>query len=455
MTRCSARRPLLVVLAVLASVGAGADGLDDDATWGELRRDGRSAVFGRIQGRFDGTEYRGRKIRVRNNQTGKEFQMPVEQGLGYFDAALPIGSYSVVSIEAVYFPPIKPMKPNRFPPVQQRYDVRHLPDAGLPTFPVIAERPVYLGTIRSGIGGRGLVYEGHAIEIVDEYSSALERFKARNGALFQGLDTLGIEPTRYFFLKPVAKPEPLEMESDPLEQARDYIEGRKFRQALSWLDTFVPMNDAERTERKLLIGETYLADKNYPDAIEQLGEVLLDDPENMRGLRLLARAHSFEGHREDALNLYQGLANVLPGDAEASLHVGYHHALSSEPQLAEQAFDSAFRENFDYLLHDLSPYALALKAEGALYLPPEVASGASRMPSTMRSRRGSQGGFALLLSHKGRIVAVHMTPNAGQWAPAMMMSVIRARFRPARLNGVAIPCLIIVGVDNMIESALE
>ncbi len=95
----------------------------------------------------------------------------------------------------------------------------------------------------------------------------------------------------------------------------------------------------------------------------------------------------------------------------------------------------------------------ALKVEGADYQPPKIIEGAVGMPKSMRSRRGTLGAFGMLLDHDGHIVAVHVSPDAGQWVPAMMMTIIRARFHPARLNGVAIPCLIIVGADTELEAA--
>ena len=411
-------------------------------------------MFGRLQGRFDGPEYRGRKIRVRNEETGKEYTIDIGRGLGYFEAALPVGTYSFLSIEAVYFPPVKSLRLNRFRPVSQRYALQAIPDVGVPTFPVVAERPFYLGTIRSGFRSDSLVYGGHALEIVDEFQEALTRLEGSHSILFDSLAQAGVEPSSYFFLIPVEEAAPLELANvdDPLNQARDYMEDAKYDQALSWLQTFMPTTDAERAEMRLLIGEIYLSDKKYRDAIEELGEVLLDHPENMRALRLLARAHAFSGNREDALGLYRALAESVPDDAEASLHLGYDYALAADELSADAAFESAFRVNFDYLLHDLTPYAMALKVEGADYKPPKIIGGAVRMPKTMRSRRGTEGAFGMLIDHDGHIVAVHMSPNAGQWVPAMMMTIIRARFQPARLNGVAIPCLIIVGGGTELEA---
>jgi tetratricopeptide (TPR) repeat protein len=447
---------LVIAVSLAPSIVRGADGIDSDATWSELKRGGRSVVFGRVQGRFDGTDYRGRKVRIRNEETGREHLVSTGQGLGYFETALPVGTYAVVSIEAVYFPPDKSLRLNRFRPVPQKYVLQPIAGVGVPTFPVVADKPTYLGTIRSGTGGDRLVYEGHTLEIVDEYEEAFASLEIRHPVFYNSLSAAGVEPTRYFFLKPIEEPSPLELANvdEPLEQARDYMKDGKYRQALSWLQTFMPTTDVQRAEMKLLVGEIYLSDKKYEEAIEQLGEVLIDDPQSMRALRLLARAHAFGGNREDAVGLYRALSEAIPDDAEASLHLGYEHALTSNEELAQQAFDSAFRVNFDYLLHDLTPYALALKENEEAYEPPRVIDGAVKMPSTMRSRRSaSMGGFGMLVDHTGRIVAVHLASDTAEWAPAVMMTIIRAKFHPARLNGVPIPCLIILGADSELESA--
>ncbi len=446
---------LLTVSLLSPELVRAADELDGDDTWSELVKDGSSFIFGRLEGRFDGTDYRSRKIRIRHEETNREYLVSTGQGLGYFEVALPPGIYAFVAIEAVYFPPDKSLRLTRYRPVPQRYVLQAIPGVGIPTFQVEQNRPVYLGTIRSGIGGDRLVYEGHTLEITDDYQEALASLEVRHPALFASLAQAGVEPMKYFFLKPIEQPSLLELAAvqDPLEQAREYMNDGKYRQALSWLQTFMPTTDEQRAEMKLLVGEIYLSDKKYEDAIEQFGEVLLDDPESMRALRLLARAHAFGGYREDAVGLYRALAESVPEDAEASLHLGYEHALASNEELAEEAFDSAFRVNFDYLLHDLTPYALALREEDALYEPPKIVDGAMKLPSTMRSRRSSAGGLGMLVDHTGRIVAVHLAADTSAWAPSMMMSIIRARFTPARLNGVAIPCLIIMGENAGLEAS--
>jgi tetratricopeptide (TPR) repeat protein len=444
---------ILVVLSGAIATGS-ADDLEPGTTWDAVRREASSVVFGRLEGRFDGTEYRGRKIRVRERTSGAELAISVEQGLGYFEAVLPVGTYEILSIEATYFPPIKPMNPRRYVPIPQRYALNAIETGRLPSFPAVTEMPVYLGTIRSTIGVQGIVYEGHELQIVDEYEDAWRRFRERHPALAASLLERRVDPARYFFLKPAPPASPLELDSgaDPLARARTYIAEGKYRQAIDWLGTAVAVSDAERVELRLLEGEALLADKKYIEAIEELGDALLADPENLRALRLLARAHALEGNAEDALNLYQALARYVPDDAEASLHIGYRYALRSESELATEAFDAAFESNFDYLLHDLTPYAMALKAEGSVFEPPQALDGFVRVPSNLQSRRSARGGFGLLLDHKGKVLAAHLTPDAETWALVNLMSIVRARFRPAKLNGVPIPCLLILGAQDVIEA---
>jgi hypothetical protein len=57
--------------------------------------------------------------------------------------------------------------------------------------------------------------------------------------------------------------------------------------------------------------------------------------------------------------------------------------------------------------------------------------------------------MGVLIDHKGRIAAAHMTPNSGNWAPAMMMSVIRALFSPAKLNGIPVPSITILRATDV------
>ncbi len=84
--------------------------------------------------------------------------------------------------------------------------------------------------------------------------------------LVGSLERQGIVPARHFMLKPTRVPGPLERVvglDDPIKQAREYIGDGKYRQALNWLDTFMPAADDERTAAKLLAGEALLGDEGY------------------------------------------------------------------------------------------------------------------------------------------------------------------------------------------------
>ena len=443
----------LLVTAALALLSGPlvADGLDPEMTWARIRGEGKSVVFGRLEGRFDGADYRGRRIRVRHEETGKEYELGVEPGLGYFEAVLPTGRYALLTIEATYFPQVRPLSPEKFPPVAQRYVIRPIPGQGQPSF-LVTDEPVYLGTIISVAGDAGLVYDGHQLRLVDEFDLALGRLRSRYARLDASLRESDVQPTRHFFLEPVAGLLSAATDVDPVEQARDFLRDGKFAQALRWLDTTLPGSDRKRAEVRLLVGEALLGERRYPEAIEQVGEALLADPENTRALRLLARAHALHGDCEDALNLYRALVEYLPVDAEANLHLGYHFALTAETALAKSAFDAAFEDNFDYLLHDVTPYALALSA-GASYEPASVQESFVRIPRAMRSRRGARGGFGLLIDHEGKVLAAHLTPDAESPATTTLMALVRAKFTPARLNGVRVPCLVIFGEGDLAEPA--
>ena len=302
-------------------------------TWNELRAQGQSFVYGRLEGRFDGPQYRGKKIRIRHLESEREHLIEVGRGLGYFYAFLPVGRYALVSLEAMYFPRMRPMKPTRYPPVRQRYTIRPLPRIGLPSFPVVTETPLYLGTIHSTVGHDGMIYEGHSLKIVDDYDTAFDHMKQQYPELMASLGRSDVSPERFFFVPPSNPPAPtaelVSSVEDPVRQVREYIASGKHQQAIDWLMTFMPTNDDERQQMQLLIGEANLSRKRYDDAIENIGEALRANPEDLRALRLLARAHIMNGNREDAVQLYESLLESEPDDAEASLHLGYHNALSA------------------------------------------------------------------------------------------------------------------------------
>ena len=161
--------------------------------------------------------------------------------------------------------------------------------------------------------------------------------------------------------------------------ARDYIADGKYRQAIDWLMTFMPVSDEERNQVRLMNGEALLGELKYQEAIEALGKVLLVEPDNRRALRLLARAHASNGDVEDAIDLYEALSEELPNDAEAALYLGYQYALRSDKERAAAAFDIAFKDKFDYLLYDNSSFVQALESTDAVYSPPRAVRGVLKL----------------------------------------------------------------------------
>jgi tetratricopeptide (TPR) repeat protein len=424
--------------------------------WSRLSTEGYSVAFGRLEGRFDGTDFRNRKIELVRTDNGKEFSISVGEGLGYFEVLLPPGSYSVSALEATYRPPGRITDPTKYRPVRQRFVVN--PRSGepsrLPTFIVPEDRPVYIGTLDVDNEPDGIVYRGNYIRLVDEYDESIERLGNVYPDFVSSLSSAKIQPVRHFMLRPRLKEAPLDLVEieDPIRRAREYISEHKYQQAINWLQTFMPASDEERNQAQLLIGEALLGDGKFPEAISLLGDSLQIDPENMRALRLLARAHLFNEDTGDALNLYQALAESLPGDAEAHLQLGYLYALSSEPSRSTVEFDSAFEYDHDYLLHDVAPFAVALKAvrlQSAEYIPPRVLRHRVRPPRSIQSRRGAQaGGLALLIDHNGRVVAAQVSPGSSGDMPSMLMAMVRATFKPAALNGVPVPSLLMLGTGG-------
>ncbi len=443
----------LILGGVFAS-NAQADNPGDSASWRDLVSHGESLVFGRFVGKFESPEFSSRRVRLRDNESGKEFLLAVDDGVGYIAETIPPGAYSVVGVEAVYIPRTRPFKPDKYRPIRQKFGVKpktgDVTDAHLVVPP---DRPVYIGTIEAAVAVDGVVYRGHQLRVYDEYDDALERLSTFYPRLAKSLEVDGIAPARHFILKPTRREDPLEGvvgAEEPIRQAREYIAERKFKQAVAWLETFMPTNDGERHEVRLLVGEALLGDRRYPEAIEELGEVLLANPKELRALRLLARAHAYNKNLPDAQNLYEALAEAVPEDAEAHLHLGYLYALKDQREKALEEFGEAFQTDFDYLLHDVGPFAIAMRAvfedEDGTYEPPRVLRFDVPPPKEMDSRRSGRSSFiAVLVDHRGKVVAAHVGGNSSGSTPLMMISMVRATYAPASLNGIPIPALLTMG----------
>jgi tetratricopeptide (TPR) repeat protein len=444
---------VFLLMAAFFAVPAIADDLDGDMNWSQVTAKGNSLVFGRLEGRFDGADFRDRSLEFRRLDDGKKYDIEVGEGLGYFEAVLPPGEYEIRALEATYSPIGRPINPQRYRPVRQRYGVTPKPSetTTIPTFLIPTDRPVYIGTVSMDNDPDGIVYRGHYISIIDEYDETFGRLAEQYPKLVKSLEKADIGPARHFMLRPRQAESPLDLieVEDPIERARQYIAEGKFQQAVNWLNTFMPASDRERHEALHLIGEAYLGDGKYPEAIQNLGDVLEANPENLRALRLLARAHLFHEDIEDALNLYGALAEELPGDAEANLHLGYLFAVRSEPIRSTEAFNSAFRYDHDYLLHDLGPFAGAMQAardQALEYIPARVVRQRVKPPRGLESRRGAQsGGVAIVIDHNGKVVAAQVSPRSTESAQAMMLAMIRATFKPASLNGVSVPSILLMG----------
>ena len=448
-----------LVLALLASSLSHADTLDNDDSWADIASDEKSLVFGRFVGKFTSRYFRSRKVRLREVTTGEVEVLEIGDASGHIAETIPPGNYDVVGFEAIYHAPTtRPLNLQRYRPIRQRFAVNpKVGDSMTTRILVPKERPVYIGTIQADSASDGMVYRGHQLRIIDDFQESYRRLSSSYPTLVGSLERQGIMPARHFMLKPTRVPDPLERVvglDDPIKQAREYIDDGKYRQALFWLDTFMPASDDERTAAKLLAGEALFGDEQYHDAIGELGEVLLIDPNNTRALRLLARAHAFDGNLEDAENLYQGLALMVPGDAEAHLHLGYLFALQHERERAREQFGAAFEKDSDYLLHDLAPFFIAVRealAEGGgEYLPPRVVRYGVPPPKNMDSRRSAaNNGFSVLIDHQGHVIAAQIGGQAKGTAPMMMLSLVKATYEPASLNGIPIPAILTVGMFDV------
>ncbi|MGH9318500.1 MAG: tetratricopeptide repeat protein [Vicinamibacteria bacterium] len=448
------RKIVALVVGLVVAAAAHADTPGDAASWSDLVSEGKSLVFGRFVGKFESSEFSSRRVRLRNEGTGKEELLEVDDGIGYIAETIPPGLYSVVSLEAVYVPRVRPFKPGQFRPIRQKFGVKpKTGDVSEALLTVPPDRPVYIGTIEAAVAVDGVIYRGHQLRVYDEYDQALDRLSTFYPRLAASLDRGGVAPGRHFILKPSRRADPLEGVigvEDPIRQSRDYIAQGKFKQAVNWLETFMPTSDDERNEVRLLVGEALLGDSRYPEAIEELGEVLLANPKELRALRLLARAHAYNRNLPDAQNLYEALAEAVPEDAEAHLHLGYLYALKDQREKALEQFGAAFQTDFDYLLHDVAPFAVAMRAvfedEEGTYQPPRLVKFDVQPPKNMDSRRsGRSSSIAVLVDHRGKVVAAHLGGDSSGSTPLMMVSLVKATYAPASLNGIPIPALLTMG----------
>ncbi len=426
------------------------------SVWSEVQRDGKSLVIGRFVGKFESPDFRSRRIVLRHRDTGNRQTLAIDDGLGLIAELVLPGVYDVEAVEAVYFPNIRPLNVRRFRPIRQRFTVSpQAHEQGETLISVPSDRPVYIGTIRAGAERRGMVYEGQKLRVLDDFEVAMERLSSAYPVLSGSLSEQAVVPQRHFMLRPTRPDPPLEMVvgmEDPIRQARRYIEDGKFDQAINWLSTFMPVSDHQRNEVRLLIGESHLGARDLELAIEELGEVLLLDPTNLRALRLLARSHSLNGDLEDTESLYRALLDLRPRDAEAHLQLGYLYALRTDLEMSQEAFEVAFETDFDYLMHDLAPFLLAVRAGAdpeVQYEPPVLRSTPTPLRDRGGSRRSSAGdGVMVLIDHRGAVKSAHFNPESSSRTHQTMISLVRGRFSPATLNGIAVPSIMALGFGS-------
>ncbi len=86
------------------------------------------------------------------------------------------------------------------------------------------------------------------------------------------------------------------------------------------------------------------------------------------------------------------------------------------------------------------------------YEPPRVVRYRTPPPKAMDSRRQSQsGGFAVLIDHQGKVIAAQIGAQSSGTVPLMMLSLVRATFEPASLNGIPIPAIVSLGSPMRVQ----
>ena len=80
------------------------------------------------------------------------------------------------------------------------------------------------------------------------------------------------------------------------------------------------------------------------------------------------------------------------------------------------------------------------------YEPPVLRSTPVPLRGSGGSRRSSEAdGIMVLIDHRGNVKSAHFAPESSGRIHQMMMSLVRGRFSPATLNGVAVPAIMALG----------
>jgi hypothetical protein len=84
--------------------------------------------------------------------------------------------------------------------------------------------------------------------------------------------------------------------------------------------------------------------------------------------------------------------------------------------------------------------------EEGTYQPPRVVRFDVPPPKEMDSRRsGRASSIAVLVDHRGKVVAAQLEGDSSGSTPLMMVSLVKATYVPASLNGIPIPALLTMG----------
>ena len=70
----------------------------------------------------------------------------------------------------------------------------------------------------------------------------------------------------------------------------------------------------------------------------------------------------------------------------------------------------------------------------------------------MSSRRASQNNaFAVLIDHEGNVIAAQIGAQTSGQTPLLMLSLVKAQYEPASLNGIPVPALVTMGTARGVQ----
>ena len=88
-----------------------------------------------------------------------------------------------------------------------------------------------------------------------------------------------------------------------------------------------------------------------------------------------------------------------------------------------------------------------------LYEPPVLRSTPVPLRGAGGSRRSSEtDGVMVLIDHRGQVKSAHFNPESSSRIHQTMMSLVRGRYTPATLNGVAVPAIMAIGAFGAVPA---